>query len=462
MTMSASLERSAAQLQSIAAVTAIFQAGVAAADPYLAVKNCLSVVDGQLAIQLDLAQPMRQRCESWSAIHIVALGKAACAMTKAALEVIPAKLLAEQALVVTNYENVVALDRAEVLGAGHPVPDAAGELAAYKIKQSVASLQPGALLLALVSGGGSALVTAPLAGLSFADKCRTTQLLLASGAAINEVNCVRKHLSLLKGGGLLRLAAPSAVHALILSDVLGDDVSAIASGPTVADSSTFADARQILLTYGVWERTPLAVQQVLLEGVAGQRAETLKPGDALLNNSAYTLCGSNVVSVEAMRHAAAQHYPTLVYSYQLIGEARQVAEQLAIFAQQQLAQARVQALAIIAGGETTVTLTGTGRGGRNQELALAFALAAEALQLPPCWTLLCGGTDGRDGPTDAAGAIVDASTLARIRAQQLDPVALLNDNDAYTALKSAGDLLMTGATGTNVADLLILLLQPAA
>ncbi len=441
----------------------LFQAGIAAADPYRAVQACLTATAQQLEICLNLAHPWQKRIGHWPRIHLLALGKAACAMTAAALEIIPPACLQDQAIVITNEENVQHLDRAVVYGAGHPLPNAAGLHAAQVLCQKAASAKADELVLVLVSGGGSALLPAPVNGLSLDDKIQTTQLLLASGASINEVNCVRKHLSTLKGGGLARMAAPAAVHALILSDVLGDDLSAIASGPTVPDHTTFAAALQIIDRYQLGPHLPAAVQQVLNQGNAGLHPETPKPQDTLFQSNTVTLCGSNALSLSALQAAAAaDHYPTLVYNTQLAGEARLQAEQLAHFVHQHCLPQLSQPLAVVAGGETTVTLTGTGLGGRNQEFALAFALAAEKLHFPPCWTLLSAGTDGRDGPTDAAGGIVDASTLTKIRAQGLDAEALLRNNDSYTALNAADALLITGSTGTNVADLLLLLLHPLA
>lgn len=438
---------------------AIFQAGVAAADPHLAVRHFLKA-DSEF---LHIGSPQTgYRSGDWQRIHLIAFGKAACAMADAAQASIPEAWLADKGMVVTNYDNIDVVENCQVFGAGHPLPDAAGLHAAKTLATRLSDANPGELVLVLISGGGSALLPYPAAGINLAEKILTTQLLLASGATINQINCVRKHLSQLKGGGLARFAAPADLHALILSDVLDNDLSAIASGPTVADDTTFADAVAVLESFGIWQKTPPSVQNHLQQGVQGLQIETPKSGDPIFQHTSHTLVGSNATSVDAaMDKAINLGYQTRLYSKQLCGEARLVAEQLALHALT-LATDTTQPLALIAGGETTVTLTGTGKGGRNQEMALAFALAAEKYGLNNAWTFLSGGTDGRDGPTDAAGGIVDNDTLQRMRDAALDPDAMLNDNNAYPALKAANDLLRCGATGTNVADLQILLLHPDA
>lgn len=436
----------------------IFQAGVSAANPGHAVKHCLHVTEGKLVIAGDSVQP---RSGNWSTVHVVAFGKAACAMAEAAIEAIPVALRSDKNLIVTNRENARAVTGFEVLTASHPLPDAAGFAAAKQIARIAGEAKAGELLLVLVSGGGSALIPFPVDGISLEEKIKTTDLLLASGATINEMNCVRKHLSQLKGGGLAKLAAPADLHALILSDVLGDDLSVIASGPTVPDPSTYRDAIAILESRGIWQNLPQSVAKHLQAGVEGRMPETPKPGDAIFLHTGHTLVGSNAISVKAIGEQARNlGYDSRQYSTHLCGEARTVAENLVAYAKHIQSENFTQPIALLAGGETTVTVTGNGKGGRNQEMALAFACAAEQQQLTGCWVFLSGGTDGRDGPTDAAGGIVGPASLERMCKSGIDPYALLNDNNAYNALITSNDLLMTGATGTNVADLQILLLQP--
>ncbi len=431
----------------------IFQAGIIAADPAGAVKKYLKKTGNQLEILLDDGSTRRG---DWSKIHLIAFGKAACAMAAAAQEIIPAPLLFNPPIAVTNYENVTSIAGVDVIGAGHPLPDNAGLMAAERIVGQISHTQQNELALVLVSGGGSALIPYPADAISLQEKIATTDLLLACGATINEINCVRKHLSLLKGGGLAKLALPADVHALILSDVLGDDLSVIASGPTVPDRSTYADAVTLLKTKVIWDKIPANVQSHLEQGRLGKLPETPKPNDDAFKNAAHTLIGSNAISVSAMLKAAQKlGYATRHYSGHLCGEAREEAEKLVAYAGH-----INKPLALLAGGETTVTLTGSGRGGRNQEMALAFAIAAAQHGLTGQWVFLSGGTDGRDGPTDAAGGLVDPGTLARIVSGFGDPQALLDNNDSYHALKKSQDLLDTGATGTNVADLQVLLIHP--
>ncbi|PPK77283.1 hydroxypyruvate reductase [Methylobacter tundripaludum] len=421
----------------------IFQAGIEAADPYQAVKRYLApeLLDG------------------YSKIHLISFGKAACAMAKAAQEIIPEGMMAGRGIAVTNYENVTNINNVDVIGASHPLPDASGLKAAQVIADCARNAKEDELLLVLVSGGGSALIPCPADQITLQEKIATTDLLLASGATINQINCVRKHLSQLKGGGLARMAAPAHLHALILSDVLGDDLSAIASGPTVADDTTYANAIEILKAKDIWELIPPNVQKHLELGKSGAIAETPKSGDEVFKNTGYTLIGSNAISVETMLQTAQNlGYETKLYSDNLCGEARNEAEKLATYAKQLTVN---HSIALLAGGETTVTLKGNGRGGRNQEMALAFAIAAEQQGLTGNWAFLSGGTDGRDGPTDAAGGIVDRDTIKRMTQAGVNPPELLENNDSYTALKTSDDLVNTGATGTNVADLQILLIQPA-
>ena len=430
----------------------IFLSGVQAANPEIAVKKYLTRKDQQLSIGLSNGEV---RCQNWSKVHLIAFGKAACAMAKAAQEILTSEpnLMSESGLVVTNYQNLQDVPNCEVLGAQHPTPDLNGYQAAQKIAQRAQTAKAGELVLVLISGGGSALIPYPSESISLEDKITTTKLLLGCGATINQINGVRKHLSQLKGGGLTRLATPADLHALILSDVIGDEVTAIASGTTVPDSTTYDDAIQTLQT--VWQQVPDKVRQHLEAGKRGEIPETPKENDPIFVNSDHTIIGSNQISVNALiQEAKKQGFTPCLYQDKLTGEASEVAQDLVEFA---LKQERKSPLAIIAGGETTVTLNeNPGLGGRNQEMSLAFAIAAKEKGLTGNWVFLSGGSDGRDGPTDAAGGIVNPTTLERI------PNALnyLNNHDAYHGLQQADALLQVGATGTNVADFQVLLMSP--
>ena len=408
----------------------LYQAAVAAADPAGALRRTFR------------ASPPAAPLPGGAWI-VIAVGKAAVPMAEEALRHL--KGAPVRALVVTNYENARPVAGAQVMASGHPVPDENGA----KAGASVAALLEGATaadrVVALISGGGSALLPAPAPGLGLADKVAANRLLLAHGYEITEINLIRQQLSRLKGGGMLRLAAPAPVDAFILSDVIGDDLRAIASGPTVAPLGTRADARRLLQDGGVWAALP-----------AGVRAHLEAPeADALpLPQARNLLIGSNRKSLEAIRAARADGGE--IISDRLTGDVGDAAAEVIAAAR----RARPGAACLIFGGETTVVLKGEGRGGRNQELALRVALAMPDLGRD--WVFLSGGTDGRDGPTEAAGGIVDAGTRRRIVAAGGDAEALLAQNDSNRALALAGDLLITGATGTNVADVQILLLGPKA
>mgnify|MGYP000264600392 CR=1 FL=1 len=438
----------------------IFQQGIDAADPYQAVKNCLTLSDNTIEIALDLNDPTQKRMGQWSKVYIIAFGKAACRMAQAAVDIIPAQLITEKPIVITNIENVQLLKNIDVLGTGHPIPDTAGIDAAQRVTDQLKRTKTGELVLTLISGGGSALLPYPVTEISLNDKQQTTDLLLASGAAIEQINYVRKHLSQLKGGQLAELALPADLHSFILSDVIGDDLSSIASGPTVADNTTFEDAINILTKNEIWDKIPPSVKAYLQKGAQGLAKETPKANADCFKNTSHTLVASNSISLnQSINTAKKLAYTTTIFSSALCGEAKEIAEQL-VLAAKQIENSQKDATALLAGGESTVTIKGTGLGGRNQEMALAFAIAAEKHKLKSHWAFLSGGTDGRDGPTDAAGGLVDSNTLNRIKQGKISPDNLLDNNDSYSALKESQDLVITGATGTNVADLQILLIRP--
>ena len=428
---------------------AIFLAGVAAADPRRAVLDAIQV--GPHGGVIVAGQEVRAP----GSLGIVAVGKASRTMAAAALERVPQSLLQkERCSIVINRENAAPLEPFTVFVSGHPLPDEEGVRAARHVEESFGAATAAQGILLLLSGGGSALLPAPSDGINLADKRAVTELLLAGGADIHEVNTVRKHLSRLKGGGLARAAQPAAVEALILSDVFDDDLSSIASGPTVPDPTTFADAISVLRKYGLWNQTPAAVKKRLEAGKSGEIPDTPGEGDAAFARVKNTIIGSNRLSLEAAREKAhSLGYTVEVIEGALTGEAREAAERFALH----LGPGDKPAVgALLAGGETTVTVRGRGKGGRNQEMTLAMAMhAPEARERP--WVFLSGGTDGGDGPTDAAGGLVDAGTVARGREAGEHPQRALAENDSYTFLKACGDLLMTGGTGTNVADLQVLL-----
>lgn len=390
-----------------------------------------------------------------SRILVVGMGKASPRMA-AALE----QLLAERitdGLVVTADGYRVATNRVEIVEASHPVPDARGLAAAERIATLVGEACEQDLVIVLISGGGSALLPLPAPGITLSDLCSTNELLLLSGARIQEVNTVRKHLSQVKGGRLACCAFPAQVLALVLSDVPGDPLHAIASGPTVGDPTTFRQAEQILRQYHVWSDLPDPVRERITAGIGGELPETPEPGDRIFQRVKTEIIGSGSVAAEAaLVEAERLGYHTLLLTTTLEGEAREVGKFLASIAREEASQNRPlpHPALIIAAGETTVTVRGDGQGGRNQELALAAAIGIEGI---PHVVIASLGTDGRDGPTDAAGGMVDGGTVRRMRQQGIDPGEYLGRNDSYRALEQAGDLIMTGPTGTNVADLCLIL-----
>ena len=362
-----------------------------------------------------------------------------------------------------------------VVEASHPVPDerswsaARGMLALAAEVRRWETLGEKTLVCVLVSGGGSALLSAPADGLSLEDKAAVTKLLLGCGATIHELNTVRKHLSAIKGGQLAKAFFPATVLSLVLSDVVGDDLDTIASGPTVADRSTWRDVAAIFERFRLAPLLPENVARAVETGVAGRRPETPKPGDAVFQSCTTVLVGTNFQALlEAERAAKARGYNTLLLGSRIVGEAREIAKVFSGMAQDLALHGKPVAIpaCIIAGGETTVTLRGKGKGGRNQEMALSFLNEFERFPavLDPYRqdiVFLSAGTDGNDGPTDAAGAFADSEALATAQEQGLNLEQYLAENDSYHFFEAADGLFKTGPTGTNVCDIQILLVgQP--
>ena len=374
---------------------------------------------------------------------VVGAGKAAAAMAKAVEDHWPGPL---EGLVVTRYDHGLPCSRIEVVEAAHPVPDAAGRAAAARILQRVQGLTSNDLVLVLISGGGSALLTLPGPGLTLEDKQATVRALLKSGATIGEMNTVRKHLSAIKGGRLGIAAAPARLVTLAISDVPGDHLSVIASGPTVPDTSSFADARAVLAKYEIVPPEP--VRRFLAEA----REETPKPGDPRLAHASAVLVARPQDSLlAAAKTAESSGVTPLILGDALEGEAREVGQVMAGIAQSVRRHGHpLQPPAVLlSGGETTVTVHGNGRGGRNLEFLLSLGIALDGAERVYA---LAADTDGIDGTEDNAGAFLDAQTLDRVRAEGLDPKDRLRDNDAWSVFAAAGSLIRTGPTRTNVND----------
>lgn len=396
----------------------------------------------------------RYELSQFRRVVAVGFGKAAGTMAEALEETLGDFL--ERGLVITPPGQNFSLSRIEVREAGHPVPDERTLLASEELLDFIRTLGPDDLLFVLASGGGSALFEVPGKGLSLEDLQKVNELLLKSGATIQEMNIVRKHLSAVKGGQLLRHTQAGTVLVLVLSDVPGDDLGTVASGPTFPDPSTFAQAREILEARELWPKIPKPVRQRILAGENGEIPETPKPGDPLFSRVSHVLLGSGRTAAEIAGEWGEKHgFRVGILTTTLRGEAREVAKVLAGVAEEEVRFSRPFPLPclLVLSGETTVVVRGRGKGGRNQELALAFALEIAGLKGV---ALLALATDGKDGPTDAAGALVDGETAARCKAQGVDPRQALEENDSYRALKASGDLLFLGPTGTNVADLVVL------
>jgi glycerate 2-kinase len=448
----------------------IMRAAIDRVDPVRMITDSLSLAGETLTIATE-QQSLTVDLTLYDRILVLGAGKAGASMAQGLERVLGERIT--EGLVAVKYGHTGAAEgsgppyggsspgRIRLIEAGHPVPDGESLRAAREIAALAEAADERTLCIALVSGGGSALVTLPAEGVSLEEIQVTTELLLGAGTPIGEINCVRKHLSAISGGRFCGLAAPATVVALILSDVVGDELESIASGLTAPDPTTFSDALEICRRYGIRDRLPESVGQALEGGLRGERSETPKPGDPLFDRVHPLLIGTNALALEAARvRAEALGFNTLVLTSRLTGEAREIALVFAAIGAEIVArQVPLRRPAcVLAGGETTVTLRGSGTGGRNQEIALT--VLGEIARRPASYsgvTFLSFGTDGNDGPTDAAGGwasggILDASAQNMIKRG-------LAENDSYHVLDTLGALLRTGPTNTNVCDIQILLVE---
>ncbi len=426
----------------------IFSNALKAVDPYSAVEHHISHI-------LSTYQN-----GGFNRLLIVSFGKAAFLMTKAVCDRV--SHLVTGGVVITKYGHTLEENlhpNIELYEAGHPIPDNNGLAATKKAVSLLKMADERTLVLCLISGGGSALLSAPKGAISFDDKQKVTGLLLKAGASINELNTVRKHISEIKGGRLAEYAYPAKVVSLILSDVIGDELDVIASGPTTPDSTTYRMALDVVEKYRLTEKLPKAVLDILKDGVEGMVADTPKKGNQIFEGVENIIIGSNRKAALAAREKAKElGFDATILSTEIQGEAIDAARWLAkkaIEAKRLLEDKDGKKICLISGGETTVTVKGKGKGGRNTELALVFALEVKGMSNI---TLLSAGTDGTDGPTDAAGAIVSGETIQKAKLFNLDPEACLVNNDSYTFFSKTGELFITGPTGTNVMDLQIILI----
>jgi glycerate 2-kinase len=450
-TFSVSISPYAAQIKGI------LDAALSAVDPYRAIQRTARLDGSELVIAGQV-----YNLDEFQRVVVLAVGKAAFPMAVAMADILGERL--ETGIVVTKdgYAAPASgkgrqnLLRLRVFESGHPIPDARGVAAAQEISRLLQSLGKDDLVIFLISGGGSALLNSPVSGISLTDLQQFTALLLRSGATVNQLNTLRKHLDQVKGGGLARLASPAMMVTLILSDVLGDPLDMIASGPTVADASTFLDAWSVIEQFNLATITPASIYSYLDRGRRAEVPETLKPGNPVFERTQQVIVASNYQAASAAaRQAGESGLNSLLLTSFLQGEAREVGQMMAALARQVQATGEPvkRPACMIAGGETTVTVRGAGKGGRNQELALGSLPGLAGLSQV---MLVALATDGSDGPTDAAGAVVTGESLERAQIMGLEPQKFLDRNDAYPFFESLDDLLRSGPTQTNVDDLTIL------
>lgn len=433
----------------------LFLHGVAAVDPHAAVTRSLQMDNQQLVIGGGRNDALKFDLEVFERIFVLGMGKATALMAKAVEEILKNRIT--DGCIVVKYGYGTHLKKIRAHEAGHPLPDEKGMKGAQEIARIASEAGEQDLILFLISGGGSALLPLPSEGISLEEKQHITRQLLACGADIREINAIRKHISSVKGGQLARLASPATIVSLILSDVVGDRLDTIASGTTVPDNTTFQEAYNTIEKYGLTEEIPPSIRTRIEQGMAGKIEDTPKQGDRIFDKTHNLLVGSNIIALQAVKdHAQKMGYNTVILSSSIEGEAREVAKVYGAIAKEVMISGNpVPAPAcVISGGETTVTITGKGKGGRNQELCLAAAIALDGIGHA---VILSAGTDGTDGPTDAAGGIIDGRTCRRAGEQGINAVKSLRNNDSYEFLKRTGDLLVTGPTNTNVMDIHIIL-----
>jgi len=435
----------------------IFSEALCAVDPSKILKDRIRIQRERLSIKMERESEKVFDLNTFDKIFLVGSGKASNAMAQAIEEIFGDRLT--KGVITTKYGHLLPLNKTKVIEAGHPIPDQKGYEGAKKIQRLLKESGPKDLVIFLLSGGGSALLPFPADRIDLEEKQEVTQFLLDCGADIKEINTVRKHISMIKGGWLAKWAYPSTVIGFILSDVVGDQLDVIGSGPTVPDSSTFGEAFEILKKYNLLKEISPSIQNHLRSGKEGKIEETPKPGEAVFEKVYNSLIGSNILALlEAKREAESLGFNTVILSSSIEGETREAARFHTAIAKEVIFSGNPipRPACLLSGGETTVTVKGKGLGGRNQEFALAGALEISGIERV---VLLSGGTDGTDGPTDAAGALADHTTVRRAKAMSMNPKAHLENNDAYPFFQKLGDLLITGPTHTNVMDVRILLVD---
>lgn len=433
----------------------IFKGCLTAVDPYKAVKRFVNLERDRLVVGMEGESKTELDMTKFDRISLVGAGKATAPMARAIEELFGERI--KKGMINLKYGFTEELAFTEIIEAGHPVPDENGVKGARKILDFLKSAGEKDLIFSLISGGGSSLLPQPAGDITLSEKQELTQSLLACGASIDEINAVRKHISSSKGGQMARAAFPATIVNLMLSDVVGDKMDVIASGPFVPDSSTFKDVWEIFMKYDL-KGVPAAIDEHVKAGLKGQIPETPKENERIFDCVFNFIVGSNILALEAASAKAKDlGYETLIISSMVEGETREVARVHSAMAKEIVKTGRPTPppACIISGGETTVTIRGKGLGGRNQEFCLAACL--DLVELPPRVVILSGGTDGNDGPTDAAGALVDPLTVTRGKDAGMEAAEFLDRNDAYHFFEKTKDLLMTGPTNTNVMDVRLVL-----
>jgi len=430
----------------------IFEAGIKAVNPYQAVKHYLKG-EGDFLYLPDHTFNL----SAFKNIYVLGAGKASAYMALALEEILGERL--KGGLIIVKYGHGAHLKKVKIMEAGHPIPDENGLCGARALVALAQGFAKEDLVFCVISGGGSALLPLPVGGISLKEKQDTTKTLLRCGAPIHEINSIRKHLSQIKGGGLARAIYPATLVSLIISDVIGNELGVIASGPTVADTSTFFECRKILERYHLLSNIPRPVRSHILKGARGKVQETPKQGSAIFKKTINQIIGSNIQCLEAAEKKAKEMgYNTLLLSSFVQGETREVAKMQAGILKEVITSGQPipRPACVISGGETTVTIHGKGKGGRNQEFALACGIEIAGLKGT---AVLSAGTDGTDGPTDAAGAYADGKMAGRAKKLGLDPYRYLDNNDSFHFFEQLNDLIITGPTKTNVMDLRLLLIR---
>ncbi len=436
---------------------AIFLKALSAVVPSKILKDRIRIQRDRLSVRMEGDLEKVFDLNAFDKIFLVGSGKASTSMAQAIEEIFGDRLT--KGVITTKYGHLLPLKKTKIIEAGHPIPDQKGYEGARKIQRLLKESGPKDLVIFLLSGGGSALLPFPADHIDLREKQEVTQLLLDCGADIKEINTIRKHISMMKGGWLAKWAYPSTVIAFILSDVVGDQLDVIGSGPTVPDPSTFEEAWEILKKYDLLNEISPSIQKRLRSGKEGKVEETPKPGEIVFEKVYNSLIGSNILALlEAKKEAESLGFNTVILSSSIEGETREASRFHTAIAKEVLSSGNPipRPACILSGGETTVTIKGNGLGGRNQEFVLTGALEISGIERV---ILLSGGTDGTDGPTDATGALADHTTVQRAKAMGLNPKVHLENNDAYPFFQKLGDLLITGPTHTNVMDVRIILVD---